>query len=88
MEAKRMPFDRTYAKDADVNEFTVMGKTVVEKFLPKKTVKPWDVGIERRQLLPSFIERGLAARVTQNAKEGRIFCGFFKAMWRSSSGAN
>jgi hypothetical protein len=88
MEAKRMPFDRTYAKDADINEFAVMGKAVVEKFLPKETVEPRNIRIERCQLLPSLIERVLAPRVTQNANEATIFCEFLKTMWRSFGAAN
>ncbi len=55
VEAESAAFDGGDAEDANVEEFTVVGKAVVEKFFAKKTVEARDVDVERGQLWPSFL---------------------------------
>lgn len=55
VEAERVAFDGGGGKDADVYEFIVVRKAVVEKFFAEKTVEARDVDVERGQLWPSFL---------------------------------
>ena len=55
VESESVALDARGGEDANIEKFTVVRKTVVEKFFAEKTVEARDVDVERGQLWPSFL---------------------------------